>query len=179
MNAEKNPFYRQLFRVSPSSLNKHFDKNIKSYIYTLPSQTSKIGLPADEHKELSLVPKFLVLQIFVPASEYWSLELSLTDIANFKHRVNIVSGQGKQEVKYFSLRYPIDYVERGIWLFLGINVHSFMEAFKGEVFRSLDRIVVGGCCQLRRIFMMKEWNHWEIPKNYWFTTETPQNFQLI
>ena len=49
-----------------------------------------------------------------------------------------------------------------------------MEAFKETVFRSLDHITVGSTCRLRRIFTMKEWNQWEIPKHFWLPNEVQQ-----
>jgi hypothetical protein len=63
--------------------------------------------------------------------------------------------QGKQEVKFFSVRYPLDNLERGVWLFLAFNLHSFIDLFKGQVYRSLDHITIGSNCKLRRIFTMK------------------------
>jgi hypothetical protein len=79
----------------------------------------------------------------------------MSDLSGTKRRVNLTTVQGKQEGKYFSYRYPLE-VTRGCWLFLGIDIYSFIEAFKGQTFRSLDHVVVGSSCRLRRIFTMKE-----------------------
>ena len=54
------------------------------------------------------------------------------------------------------MRCPIDQVKRGIWLNLAIDVYSYMNAFKGQTFRSLDQITVGAHCKLRRIFTIRE-----------------------
>ena len=78
----------------------------------------------------------------------------MTDLSGLKRRVNLTTVQGKQEGKYFSYRYPLE-VTKGSWMFLGIDVYSFMEVFTGQTFRSLDHITVGSCCRLRRIFTMK------------------------
>ncbi len=83
------------------------------------------------------------------------MEMGLTDLNGIKRRVNITTSQGKQEIKYFSLRYPIDNLQKGSWLFLGIDVYSFMSAFKDQTFRSLDFLTISSNCRLRRIFSMK------------------------
>lgn len=79
----------------------------------------------------------------------------LSDLTGIKRRVYLTTVQGKQEGKYFSYRYPIE-VTKGAWLFLGIDVFSFMGVFKDQTFRALDQISVGSNCKLRRIFTMKD-----------------------
>lgn len=83
------------------------------------------------------------------------MELGMSDISGMKRRINITTVQGKQEGKYFSYRYPVE-ITRGSWIFLGIDVFSFMEAFKGQTFRALDHITIGSTCKLKRIFTMKD-----------------------
>ena len=70
-------------------------------------------------------------------------------------------------------------IEKGIWMFLAIDIYSFCNAFKNTVFRSLDSIVVCSLCKIRRIFTMKEWTEFEIPKQYWLPSNLPQTMQLI
>ena len=59
------------------------------------------------------------------------------------------------EKKYFHIKSPIDYIRRGVWLNLEIDVWSFMEAWSGCNFRSLDMIIVSAPCKLRKIFITK------------------------
>lgn len=122
----------------------------------LENQNTRMMLPADDSKMLALHQRYFVLHIFIPVGFSWAVELTLTDINGIKRRINITTTQGKQEVKYFSFRYPIDNLKKGVWLFLGIDIHSFMEVFKDQTFRSLDQISVSNSCKLRRIFTMKE-----------------------
>ena len=102
----------------------------------------------------------------------------MSDLTGMKRRVNLTTVQGKQEGKYFSYRYPLQ-VTRGSWLFLGIDVYSFMEAFKGQTFRALDHVAVGSTCRIRRMFTMKDFLQYEIPNAYWLTHELPQTLELI
>lgn len=184
VNLDKNPFYQQLFAVHPATNKKYFDKDSKSYLLALQGNNCKITLPArDDHlntpKTLAVNQRYLVVQAHIPLGYPWSLELGLSDLNGTKHRVLITTAQGRQEIKYFSLRYPIDNLSKGVWLFLGVDLYSFMGAFKEQVFRCLDQITISGNCRLRRIFSMKEWAEYNIPKAYWFGNEIAEEFQLI
>jgi hypothetical protein len=97
----------------------------------------------------------LVLQIFIPIGFPWSIELGITDTSKTKRRVMLTSAINKVEVKFFHVRCPINHIKRGVWLNLGIDVYSYMNAFKGQTFRSLDQIIISAHCRLRRIFTMR------------------------
>jgi hypothetical protein len=152
---DKNDAYKQLCRVIPASNKKYYDKQYKSYLLPIEQQNSKICLPANDQKELSLHQRYLVLHIFIPVGCPWSMELGITDINGIRRRIYLTTMQGKNEGKYFSFRYTIESIERGVWMFLAINVNSFIDAFKGQTYRSLDHLVISNSCILRRIFTMK------------------------
>lgn len=38
---------------------------------------------------------------------------------------------------------------------LSIDIWSFMEAWKGQTFRSIDTIIIGSCVKLKRVFTMR------------------------
>lgn len=154
VDPSKNQFYQQLATTNAAH-SRSFDKEVKSYIHTLQSSNSKISLPASDTKTLSLHHQYLVLHIFIPVGFHWWIELALSDLTGVRRRINLTTVPGKQEAKYFSYRYPVEVI-RGSWLFLGIDLYSFMEAFKGQTFRALEHITVGSHCKLRRIFTMKQ-----------------------
>ena len=114
-----------------------------------------MALPADDSKNLSLNQRFLVLQVFISVGAHWWCELGMSDLSGTRHRVNLTTTYGKQEVKYFSFRYPVENLIRGAWIFLAIDVYSFMGVFKEAVFRAVESITVGSQCKIRRIFTMK------------------------
>ena len=155
VDPSKNPFYKQLSKTIPSQNLRAFDKEVKSFLYNLQGQNSRIVLPAEDNKALSLHQRYLVLQIFIPFGYQWWMEIGMSDLVGIRRRINLTTVQGKQEGKYFSYRYPLE-VTRGKWLFLGIDVFSFMNAFKDQTFRALDQITIGSTCRLRRIFTMKD-----------------------
>ncbi len=139
----------------PASNKSYFDKEVKSYILEMEGQTNKMILPASDQRQLALHQKYLVLHIYIPIGSPWSMELGITDINGIKRRINFTTAQGKNEVKFFSVRYPLDNLERGTWLFLAFNTYSFIDAFKSQVYRSLDHITICSNCKLRRVFTMK------------------------
>jgi hypothetical protein len=86
---------KQLFKLQPSSLKKYYDKTTKTYLYHL-KDNQKISLPGNEHSELGLHSKYLVMHVFVDVGENWGVELGVTDVGNFKRRINITTAYGKQ-----------------------------------------------------------------------------------
>lgn len=126
--------YAQLYKASPANnVKKEFDKQIKSYLFELEGQTTKLSFPKDDHKELCLVQQYLVLQIYIPQGFPWSIELTLTDTSKTKRRVNISTGISKSEVKYFHVKHPLDHrIKRNTWLNLAIDCYSYMAAWKGN-----------------------------------------------
>ena len=58
----------------------------------------------------------------------------------------------KLEIKPFFLKYPFHNFSEGVWNNLVIDLHSYIEAFKGQTYRSLDSISITGHFKLRRIY---------------------------
>jgi hypothetical protein len=112
--------------VTPSTTKKHYDKQIKSYVLNLESQNCRITLPGSEHKELGLHQKYLVLQMLVPTGCPWSMELGVTDISGIRRRIYLTTMAGRNEAKCFLVRQTMEALSRGTWLFLAVNVHSFI-----------------------------------------------------
>ena len=55
-------------------------------------------------------------------------------------------------MKPFFIKYPIGVINESVWTNFVIDLHSFMEAFKGQAYRSLDSFQVTGMFKLKRIF---------------------------
>lgn len=47
---DKNELYKNLIKIVPPSNKSYFDKEVKSFIYSLEGQSSKIILPASDQK---------------------------------------------------------------------------------------------------------------------------------
>ncbi|EGR33031.1 hypothetical protein IMG5_063170 [Ichthyophthirius multifiliis] len=112
-------------------------------------------LPKEDKIDLCLIQQFLVLQIYLPFSSPWSLEIVIADTSKTKRRINLVSALNKIEKKFFHVKVPNDIIKHGTWMNLSIDVNSFMEVWKGQTFRSIDSVIIGSHCKLRRIFTMR------------------------
>ncbi len=70
---DKAQIHEKLFKVTPPSLKKQYNKEVKSYIFELASTNSKISLPANSYNELSIYYRMLILQLRIPMGSHWSL----------------------------------------------------------------------------------------------------------
>lgn len=58
----------------------------------------------------------------------------------------------KLEIKPFFVKMPCPNYSEGTWNNLAIDLYSYIEAFKGQTYRSLDSITISGNFRLRRIY---------------------------
>ncbi|CAD8076209.1 unnamed protein product [Paramecium sonneborni] len=152
-NKEKEKFYQQLLKITTNNFVKDFDKQLKNYIIELQGQHTKVHFPKEG--DLGLVQQFLCLQIFVPQTQQWAIEFSITDTTKTKRTVYLTQNCKQIEKKPFHIRYPME-VPKNIWLNLQIDLYSFIQGWKGMTFRSLDLFVIQSPCKLRKIFTMKQ-----------------------
>ncbi|KAM3138028.1 hypothetical protein pb186bvf_009923 [Paramecium bursaria] len=163
-NKEKEKFYLQLYKVSSANMIKNFDKIMKNYVLDLEGHNNKMQLPKEG--ELALVQQFLCFQIYIPQTQSWTLEFTITDTQKTKRHVYMSQNCKQIEKKPFHLKYPYE-IPKNIWLNLQIDLYSFMNGWRGQTFRSLDLILICAPCRLRRIFTMKQCDQdgSVIPKN--------------
>lgn len=91
--------------------------------------------------DLGLIQQFLVVQLYVPLTQQWTLEFSLTDTSKTKRHVYLTQSCKVIEKKPFHVRYPYE-VPKNCWLNLQIDLYSFMSGWKGQTFRSLDLLII-------------------------------------
>jgi hypothetical protein len=58
----------------------------------------------------------------------------------------------KTEVKPFFVKSQCNGYKEGCWNNFIVDLYSFMEAFKGQTYRSLDSIYISGHFKLKRVF---------------------------
>ncbi|CAD8166122.1 unnamed protein product [Paramecium octaurelia] len=151
---EKEDLYKKLFKINyPLKSSRYFDKEMKGFIYEFLGDSTRIQFP--KQGELGLIQQFLVVQVNIDLGFVWTLELDVTDTTKTKRRIVLTDSVKSLENHHFHIKSPIDHVRRGQWLNLCIDVWSFMEAFKGCTFRSIDQIIIGSPCKLRKIYIMK------------------------
>lgn len=72
-NMEKVEPGKRVAKIFPPSNKKYFDKELKSYIYSLEQQNAKLCLPGADNLELGLNQKYLVLHIHILLGQPWTL----------------------------------------------------------------------------------------------------------
>ncbi|KAG0611577.1 hypothetical protein M758_7G151000, partial [Ceratodon purpureus] len=145
-------------KVCGKGVQKLYDKSVKTYVYSLcGGPASKLQLPKDEDKKgLQLLQPFLVFQIFVPANQPLAFELRVTDTSNTRRKMYFSTSFSDIKSTPLHCQIPISMITRSIWLSLSIHVADlFAHCFKGMFFKSVDSIVFGPVCKLRKIFTMR------------------------
>ncbi|XP_013987794.1 protein CFAP20DC [Salmo salar] len=153
----KDPVAKWKLCGGKSAINKEFDKEVKSFVYSLEgsSQAIKMQMPKDGKMALGLVQRFLVLQVNVSQCKDFSTELVITDLGHLKRRLYLSTVHKEFSATPLHARIPLG-LKRNIWCNMCIDLVSFTsELFKGAGFLSLDGITVSASCKLRRIFTMK------------------------
>ncbi|XP_055768284.1 uncharacterized protein C3orf67 homolog isoform X2 [Salvelinus fontinalis] len=153
----KDPVAKWKLCGGKSAINKEFDKEVKSFVYSLEgsSQAIKMQMPKDGKMALGLVQRFLVLQVNVSQCKDFSTELVITDLGHLKRRLYLSTVHKEFSATPLHARIPLG-VKRNVWCNMCIDLVSFTsELFKGVGFLSLDGITVSASCKLRRIFTMK------------------------
>nr|XP_046166722.1 uncharacterized protein C3orf67 homolog isoform X3 [Oncorhynchus gorbuscha] len=153
----KDPVAKWKLCGGKSAINKEFDKEVKSFVYSLEgsSQAIKMQMPKDGKMSLGLVQRFLVLQVNVSQCKDFSTELVITDLGHMKRRLYLSTVHKEFSATPLHARIPFG-LKRNVWCNMCIDLVSFTsELFKGAGFLSLDGITVSASCKLRRIFTMK------------------------
>ncbi|XP_071237310.1 protein CFAP20DC [Salvelinus alpinus] len=153
----KDPVAKWKLCGGKSAINKEFDKEVKSFVYSLEgsSQAIQMQMPKDGKMALGLVQRFLVLQLNVSQCKDFSTELVITDLGHLKRRLYLSTVHKEFSATPLHARIPLG-LKRNVWCNMCIDLVSFTsELFKGAGFLSLDGITVSASCKLRRIFTMK------------------------
>ncbi|XP_038552902.1 uncharacterized protein C3orf67 homolog isoform X2 [Micropterus salmoides] len=152
----KDPAARWKLCGGPSAIHKEYDKEVKGFVYCLEgsSQTVKMQIPENGKVSLGLLQRFLVLQVNIPQSKDFSIELVITDSENLKRRLHLSTVHKELSSTLLHAKIPFVRLKRNIWSTLCIDLVSFTgELFKG--FLKLDGITLFATCKVRRIFTMK------------------------
>ncbi|XP_038068577.1 protein CFAP20DC-like isoform X2 [Patiria miniata] len=141
-----------------ASIHKVYEKEAKSFVHVLEGAgtSTKIQLPKDVKQTLALVQRFLVLQVFVPLGQDFSIELGVSDMGNNKRRLLFSTAQKEIAATPLHAKIPLTVVRRAMWLNLCIDLVSMVsEAFRLQTYKSLDSLIVCASCHLRKVFTMK------------------------
>ncbi|KAM6980722.1 protein CFAP20DC [Aplochiton taeniatus] len=154
----KDPVAKWKLCGAQPGIKKEFDKEVRGFVYCLEgnSQTIRMQMPKNGKTPLGLVQRFLVLQVNVPQSKDFSIELLLTDLGHLKRRLYLSTVHKEFSATPLHARIPFIGLKREMWSNVCIDLVSFTgELFKGAGYLTLDGITVCASCKLRRIFTMK------------------------
>ena len=106
---------------------------------------------------MGLVQRYLVLQISVPSSGRLALELTVLDGAGCRRRVQLSSSLREVSASPLNARVPLSGVLLiDQWVNVCVDVVSLVTGlFKGQSFKSLEGVCIGGSCSLRRVFTLQ------------------------
>ncbi|KAL7407033.1 hypothetical protein ABVT39_001855 [Epinephelus coioides] len=152
----KDPVAKWKLCGGPSAIHKEFNKEVKGFVYCLEgsSQTVKMQIPESGKMSLGLLQRFLVLQVNIPQSKDFSVELVITDSERLKRRLHLSTVYKELSATPLHAKIPFVGLKRSIWSTLCIDLVSITdELFKG--FLTLDGITLFATCKVRRIFTMK------------------------
>ncbi|XP_027135669.1 protein CFAP20DC isoform X2 [Larimichthys crocea] len=152
----KDPVAKWKLSGGPSAIHKEYNKEVKGFVYCMEgsSQTVKMQLPENGKMSLGLLQRFLVLQVNIPQSKDFSIELAITDLEHLKRRLHLSTVHKELSATLLHAKIPFVGLKRNIWSTLCIDLVSFTdELFKG--FLTLDVITLFATCKVRRIFTMK------------------------
>ncbi|KAG7393252.1 hypothetical protein PHYPSEUDO_011257 [Phytophthora pseudosyringae] len=141
-------------------ISKTFDKGIKGNAFTLDgSSETKLQLPKTASASLGLAQRFVVLQLLVPFTRSFSVEICFSDFHKVRRRFVAASAFRDTARTALHVQLPLSAadVPRDQWMSLVFDLQTLSDAhFPDTGFRSMESVCVSGSCRLKRIFTMKD-----------------------
>lgn len=141
-------------------ISKTFDKGIKGNAFQLDgSSETKMQLPKAASSSLGLAQRFVVLQLLVPFTRSFSVEICFSDFQKVRRRFVVASAFRDTTRTALHVQLPLNAanIPRDQWLNLAFDLQCLSELYFPDTgYRSMESICVGGSCRLKRIFTMKD-----------------------
>ncbi|KAL4105728.1 hypothetical protein PRIC1_003787 [Phytophthora ramorum] len=141
-------------------ISKTFNKGIRGNAFQLDgSSETKMQLPKASSSSLGLAQRFVVLQLLVPFTRSFSVEICFSDFQKVRRRFVAASAFRETARTALHVQLPLSNadVPRDQWTNLVLDLQSLSEMhFPDTGYRSMESICVGGSCRLKRIFTMKD-----------------------
>ena len=140
------------------TVQKVYDKALKSHVFVCDGGPSaKMQLPKDDRRSLGLVQPYLALQINVPDSKPFALELSISDTARARRRLLFSTSFREAVCTPLHTRVPLGSLPRGVWVTLVLDMAFLTSSnFGGARFGRLEGIIIGASVRLRKICTLKD-----------------------
>lgn len=147
----------QGWNMKKATITRTYNKEMKTYVLDVDGPVgSKITMPeAPEKQVLGITQSFLLMQLFIPKDQIFSLNLGVADCS--KNRIRLYFSTANKVVKITSLhaRLPLHAVA-GAWSCLVFDLMEITRScFPNSEFASLNSIEIMPCCTLLRVFTVK------------------------
>ncbi|KAF1773807.1 Uncharacterized protein GQ600_18020 [Phytophthora cactorum] len=138
-------------------ISKTFDKGIKGNAFSLDGNAeTKMQLPKTASSALGLAQRFVILQLLVPFTRSFSVEICFSDFQKVRRRFVVASAFRDTARTTLHVQLPLN-VPRDQWMNLVFDLHTLSEVhFPGSGYRSMESLCISGSCRLKRIFTMKD-----------------------
>ncbi|GMF33105.1 unnamed protein product [Phytophthora fragariaefolia] len=141
-------------------ISKTFDKGIRGNAFQLDgSSETKMQLPKAASSSLGLAQRFVVIQLLVPFTRSFSVEICFSDFQKVRRRFVVASAFRETARTTLHVQLPLNAadVPRDQWMNLVFDLQTLSEVhFPDTGYRSMESICIGGSCRLKRIFTMKD-----------------------
>lgn len=147
----------QGWNMKKATIARSYNKEMKTYVLDVDGPVgSKITMPeAPEKQVLGIIQPFLLMQLFIPKDQIFSLNLGVADCS--KNRIRLYFSTANKVVKITSLhaRLPLHAVA-GAWSCLVFDLMEITRScFPNSEFASLNSVEIMPCCTLLRVFTVK------------------------
>lgn len=147
----------QGWNMKKATIARNYNKEMKTYVLDVDGPVgSKITMPeAPEKQVLGIIQPFLLMQLFIPKDQIFSLNLGVADCS--KNRIRLYFSTANKVVKITSLhaRLPLHAVA-GAWSCLVFDLMEITRScFPNSEFASLNSVEIMPCCTLLRVFTVK------------------------
>ncbi|XP_014676169.1 PREDICTED: uncharacterized protein C3orf67 homolog [Priapulus caudatus] len=141
-----------------AGIRKIYDRDTKGYVYSLEgtSTTTRMQCPKDAKQTLMLMQRYLVMQMFIPLGQDFSVEIGTCDLSNVKRRILLSTTLRDIQSTPLHARLPLTIVRRAVWINLAIDMNSVVgDVLKRQSCKHIENLTVCANCKLRRIYTMK------------------------
>ena len=143
---------KTLDKISLSGpVSKISDKYTQSDVFSL-SKSGKLAMPRSPRQHLSMTNPFITIQIFIPSSKSFILDLSLLDSSYTKRKLTFANC-----IKIYKdpihTKLPAAFFPKDSWCNLCIDLATLCSCYFSHTFNEIEAISIGGVCKIRRIFM--------------------------
>jgi hypothetical protein len=150
----------QLYMKNSKQVKKEFNKDIKSFVVIVEGQsfhTSHIQLPKDEKANLNLMHRYVLLQLYVMKEKSFHIEFRVRDSKQQKQRLIFSTHFNHTQKNQLHTQFPLgEFFIGNEWINACFDLVDICDNILQCKYHTLDTIIIGPTCKLRKVFTMKQ-----------------------